>query len=112
MSDLKTARIGANRLRIPIAFLAAETEAERINIVGCSTGTRMGIDALDELALIHSHADKADLARNLRIGQVILAGSGSEASAEAKWPERPSSGSNPAAPLEPCRRHPVYCNLL
>ncbi len=75
MSDLETARLSANGLRLLITFLAEETDAERINIVGYSAGTRVVIDALNQLALIHGGDDKAALRHRLRIGQVILVGS-------------------------------------
>jgi esterase/lipase superfamily enzyme len=75
MSDLETAALSAHSLRLLIQFLAEETDAERINIIGYSAGTRVVIDALDQLALMHTGEQKPALQRHLRIGQVVLVGS-------------------------------------
>ena len=50
MSDLETAALSAHSLRVLIKYLADETQAERINIIGYSAGTRVVIDALDQLS--------------------------------------------------------------
>jgi esterase/lipase superfamily enzyme len=75
MSDLETAALSAHSLRILIKFLADETQAERINIIGYSAGTRVVIDALDQISLMYSGTEKAGLRFRLPIGQVILVGS-------------------------------------
>jgi esterase/lipase superfamily enzyme len=75
ISDLETAALSAHSLRVLIECLAEETRAERINIIGYSAGTRVVIDALDQLSLIHQSAAPFDLRRKLPIGQVILVGS-------------------------------------
>ena len=54
MSDLETAALSAHSLRILIEYLARETQVERINIIGYSAGTRVVIDALDQLSLIYA----------------------------------------------------------
>ena len=71
VSDLETATLSSHSLRALIAFLAEQTDARRINIIGYSAGSRVVIGALHQLSLIHSGEDKPDL----RIGQVILVGS-------------------------------------
>ena len=48
---------------------------ERINIIGYSAGTRVIIDALDQLSLMSAAVEDAGLQQNLPIGQVILVGS-------------------------------------
>jgi esterase/lipase superfamily enzyme len=75
MSDLETAALSAHSLRILIEYLAEETQVERINIIGYSAGTRVVIDALDQLSLMSAAVEDAGLQEDLPIGQVILVGS-------------------------------------
>jgi esterase/lipase superfamily enzyme len=75
MSDLETAALSAHSLRILIDYLAEETQVERINIIGYSAGTRVVIDALDQLSLMSAAVADAGLQEDLPIGQVILVGS-------------------------------------
>ncbi|MFZ1957137.1 MAG: alpha/beta hydrolase [Desulfobacterales bacterium] len=75
MSDLETAALSAHSLRILIEYLAEETQVERINIIGYSAGTRVVIDALDQLSLMSAALEDAGLQEDLPIGQVILVGS-------------------------------------
>ena len=73
--DLETAALSAGSLRVLIQYLAEQTEAQRIHIIGYSAGTRVVAQALDQLALIHSGMADADGSEKWRIGQVILTGS-------------------------------------
>ena len=75
MSDLETAALSAHSLRILIEYLAEETQVERINIIGYSAGTRVVIDALDQLSLMSAAVEDAGLQEDFPIGQVILVGS-------------------------------------
>ena len=75
MSDLETAALSAHSLRILIEYLAEETQVEHINIIGYSAGTRVVIDALDQLSLMSAAVEDAGLQQDLPIGQVILVGS-------------------------------------
>ena len=74
-SDLETAALSAGNLRLLIQYLAEETDARRIHIIGYSAGTRVVAKALDQLALIYAGPDNNDSAKDLRIGHVILTGS-------------------------------------
>jgi esterase/lipase superfamily enzyme len=74
-SDIETAALSSFNLRMLIEYLAEETDVESINIIGYSAGTRVVIDALAQLTLIHGRTPPADLKRELPIGQVILVGS-------------------------------------
>ena len=74
-SDIETAALSSFNLRMLIEYLAEETDAESINIIGYSAGTRVVIDALGQLALTHAQTPSADLKRELPIGQIILVGS-------------------------------------
>jgi esterase/lipase superfamily enzyme len=74
-SDLETAVVSSQLLRVFLEYLAAETPAERIHIVGYSAGTRVVLNALWQLALLHKNKTKEQLHKELRIGSVILVGS-------------------------------------
>jgi esterase/lipase superfamily enzyme len=74
-SDLETTSLSAYNLRILLEYLAMDTDAENINIIGYSAGTRVVINALNQLALIHKNKDKKTFRKQLRIGHVILTGS-------------------------------------
>jgi esterase/lipase superfamily enzyme len=75
VSDLETAALSAHNLRIFLEFLAQETNADQIHIVGYSAGTRLVIDALAQLTLLHADQDQASIQRTLRIGHVLLTAS-------------------------------------
>jgi esterase/lipase superfamily enzyme len=74
-SDLETTSLSAYNLRILLQYLARETDAENIHIIGYSAGTRLVINALNQLALMYKDEDKETFREYLRIGHVILAGS-------------------------------------
>ena len=75
MKDIETARVSAWGLRKLIDFLADETSASRIHIVGYSAGTRVVMTALYEMALIHQRSTDAEIRRAGKLGNVILVGS-------------------------------------
>ena len=74
-SDIETAELTAHNLRVFLKYLAEETEAERIHIIGYSAGTRVVIATLTQIALLHRGLDKSIIQNKLRIGHVILVGS-------------------------------------
>ena len=74
-SDLETAALSAGNLRLLLQYLAEETDARRIHIIGYSAGTRVVTQALAQLALMHAGPNCSDSAKDLRIGHVILTGS-------------------------------------
>jgi len=75
VKDLETTSYSARNLRLLIEFLAKNTNARQINIVGYSAGTRIVIGALAQLALINKGKNKAAIVKKYRIGNVILVGS-------------------------------------
>jgi esterase/lipase superfamily enzyme len=75
VSDAETAALSSHFLQIFLQYLAEETDAENIHIVGYSAGTRLVITALAQLAMLHANQDKAAIQRKLRIGHVILTAS-------------------------------------
>jgi esterase/lipase superfamily enzyme len=74
-SDLETTSLSAYNLRILLEYLAKDTDAENIHIIGYSAGTRLVINALNQLALIYQDEKKENFRKYLRIGHVILTGS-------------------------------------
>ncbi|MBL0715697.1 MAG: alpha/beta hydrolase [Desulfosarcina sp.] len=74
-ADLETTNYTTRHLRQFIQFLAEDTVAERIHIIGYSAGTRVVINALWDLALMHHDDSDQHLAARYRIGQVLLIGS-------------------------------------
>jgi len=75
LKDIETARVSAWGLRLLLDFLARETSAERIHIVGYSAGTRVVLTTLYELALIHQRDGDSETRNATRLGNVILVGS-------------------------------------
>ena len=58
-----------------MTYLARETQARRIHVLGYSAGTRVVIETLGQLSLIHQGDDAATIREQLRLGHVILTGS-------------------------------------
>lgn len=75
LSDLETTTVSAHNLRVFLSYLADQTDAERIHIVGYSAGTRVVVNALQQLALLNAEKPPDHIRRSLRIGHVILVGS-------------------------------------
>ncbi len=73
-SDLETATLSSSNLREFLIYLAKETSAERIHILGYSAGTRVVAEALWQLALQYGERPDTDL-QKARLGNVILVGS-------------------------------------
>ncbi|KPK11092.1 MAG: hypothetical protein AMJ68_07080 [Acidithiobacillales bacterium SG8_45] len=76
--DLETATYTSRNLRLLLEYLAKETDAKRIHIIAYSAGTRVAINTLSQLALLNSGKSKSRIARQLKIGHVILVGSDSD----------------------------------
>lgn len=72
VSDIETTKYSARNLRILIEFLANETDAEKINIIGYSAGTHLVVSAMEELALLNNASQADDLRDRYRLGNVIL----------------------------------------
>ncbi|UCD56076.1 MAG: alpha/beta hydrolase [Candidatus Hydrogenedentota bacterium] len=73
-ADIETAASTVRNLRLLLAFLAAETDTERIHILCYSAGSRVVAHALNELRLMHYNDDEAALRSKLKIGKVIFVG--------------------------------------
>ncbi len=73
--DTESARYSARYLREFIQFLAEETTARRIHILGYSAGTRLVAATLHQFALVNAGRSAAAIREELRLGNVILVGS-------------------------------------
>lgn len=73
--DTESARYSARYLREFVQFLARDTTARRIHILGYSAGTRLVGAALHELALVNAGRPASEIRAELRLGNVILVGS-------------------------------------
>ena len=65
----------ARNLRLLLEFLATETDAEKIHIIGYSNGTRLVLRTLEQLALVNAGKTSEETLENVRIGNVVLVGS-------------------------------------
>ena len=73
--DVETANHSARQLRLLIEYLHANTDAEHINIIAYSMGTRIAIKTLHDLRLKYDYIEGEALRDASRIGQVFLVGS-------------------------------------
>ena len=74
-ADLETTVLSAYNLRNLLEFLAEETDAERIHILGYSAGTRVVLNTLFQFTLIHQDNDPDEVRRKGKLGRIILVGS-------------------------------------
>lgn len=74
-TDAETTSTSAFQLGTLLEYLAEETDAERIHIVGYSQGTRLVVKSLYRLALKYQYETREQVNQRLRIGNVILIGS-------------------------------------
>lgn len=75
VADIETAGLSSQNFRKFLQYLAEETHARRIHIIGYSAGTRVVINALQQLALLHHGDTRRTIQEKLKIGNVILVGS-------------------------------------
>ena len=73
--DAETTSISARNFRVFLEFLARHTRAEKIHIIGYSAGTRLVVNTLKDMALIHRDKDINSIRESLKLGNVILIGS-------------------------------------
>jgi len=74
LADLEAAVIMARKLRLFLTYLAEETQAEKIHIIGFSAGSRLVVRALHQLALLHADETDEEIRKDVRIGNVIIVG--------------------------------------
>lgn len=75
MADIETASLSATHLRILLNYLAGNTDAEKINLISYSAGSRVVLPALHQIAIRRSDRTREQVQQELRIGNVILVGS-------------------------------------
>lgn len=73
--DVETARLSGQNLRLFLEYLANNTDAERIHVIGYSAGTRVVITATQQLALKYGSEKESVIREKTRIGNIILAAS-------------------------------------
>ncbi len=74
-ADAETTDIAAHHFATLLEYLAEETDARRIHIIGYSQGTRVVGVTLHRMALKHQHLPADQAKERLRIGNVVLIGS-------------------------------------
>ena len=72
-ADTESADVASLNFRHFLEYLANDTQARRIHIIGYSAGTRMVVRALQDLALIAG--DDPEAAQRYRLGTIVLTGS-------------------------------------
>ena len=75
IKDSDTAAGYARNFRLLLEFVAENTGAEEIHVIGYSNGTRLVLRAMEQLALIHEGESADEIWEQLRISNVILIGS-------------------------------------
>jgi esterase/lipase superfamily enzyme len=73
-ADLEAAVIMARKLRLFLTYLAQETQAEKIHIIGFSAGSRLVVRALHQMALLEKDKSVEEIRKKVRIGNVIIVG--------------------------------------
>ena len=71
--DVNRAKKSAPNLARLIEFLAAQTHAEHINVLGYSAGATLVVDGMVALRRNHLDLDEKGLQERLRVGNVVLA---------------------------------------
>ena len=75
VADLESAVLSSQNFRIFLEYLAEETSTRRIHIIGYSAGTRVVINALKQIALIHRGDSRDTIQAKMKLGHIILVGS-------------------------------------
>lgn len=75
IKDTDTSMGYARNLRLLIQLIADRTDAEQINIIGYSNGSRMVLRAMEQLALIHQGESADEIFEQLHLRDVVLVGS-------------------------------------
>ncbi len=75
IKDSDTSAGYARNFRLLLEFVAENTDAEEIHVIGYSNGTRLVLRAMEQLALIHEGESADEIWEQLRIRNVILVGS-------------------------------------
>jgi len=75
IKDSDTSSGYARNLRLLLEFVAENTDADEIHVIGYSNGTRLVLRAMEQLALIHEGESVDEIWEQLRLRNVILVGS-------------------------------------
>lgn len=72
MADSETATQSGRDLRVLVEYLAQRDEIEQINIIAHSAGTRVAVEACNELALMNHLSNREELLTKYKLNQVVL----------------------------------------
>lgn len=72
MADSETATQSGRDLRKLLEYLAGQREIEQINVIAHSAGTRVVVEACNELALMNHLSSREELLSRYRLNQVVL----------------------------------------
>ncbi|MDH3977528.1 MAG: alpha/beta hydrolase [Gammaproteobacteria bacterium] len=75
LKDTETADGFARNFRIFLTYLARNTDAEKIHVIGYSAGTRLVLRAFEQLSLQYEGQSKAAIATQQRLGHLIVTAS-------------------------------------
>jgi len=75
IKDSDTSAGYARNFRLLLEFVAENTDAEEIHVIGYSNGTRLVLRAIEQLALIHEGESADEIFDQLHLSNVILVGS-------------------------------------
>jgi esterase/lipase superfamily enzyme len=75
IKDSDTSAGYARNFRLLLEFVAENTDAAEIHVIGYSNGTRLVLRAMEQLALIHEGESADEIWEQLRLRNVILVGS-------------------------------------
>jgi pimeloyl-ACP methyl ester carboxylesterase len=73
-SDVESAVASARVLRMLIVYLAEESQAERIHVIGYSAGSRVVARMLADLGILGYEHSPEEIRERLKLGNVILTG--------------------------------------
>lgn len=72
MADSETATQSGRDLRVLLEYLARQPEIEQINVIAHSAGTRVAVEACNELALMNYLSSREELLSRYKLNQVVL----------------------------------------
>ena len=73
--DSETTMISSRTFRIFLEYLSRETKAEKIHIVAYSAGSRLVLNTLLDMTMIHKDRSYNEALKHTKLGNVILVGS-------------------------------------
>ncbi len=72
VGDLDTAMASARTFRLFLQYLAENTDAHKIHIIGYSAGTRLVTQTLNQISLLNKHLSARESRARTKLGSLIL----------------------------------------